>query len=252
VVEVLTAKLIRRHPHCSVTRARRPRERSKACGADQGTRKTKRRLRAAARRKPARWPASGRAPCPHASAKTAGQASKVGSTGTIARGLHKIREEADEIEAALDGEPASGSGSRRPSVRRRHLARHLRADPEAVLRGPIGIRAPLGAIEQALAAKGKMPQDATLAEMDALWDEAKAGRITVLPPREGIADRQTAPAPERRLDGTALAHESDDLGKATEIDFGLSRQHAAIGIEVKRKASRARYRPTCQSAQRWP
>jgi ATP diphosphatase len=29
-------------------------------------------------------------------------------------------------------------------------------------------------IERALAARGKMPKDATLAEMDALWDEAKA------------------------------------------------------------------------------
>ena len=33
---------------------------------------------------------------------------------------------------------------------------------------------------------------------------------------------------QRRLDGAALAHESDDLGEAVEIDFGLSRQHAAI------------------------
>ena len=30
------------------------------------------------------------------------------------------------------------------------------------------------AIERALAERGKAPQDATLAEMDALWDEAKA------------------------------------------------------------------------------
>ncbi len=30
------------------------------------------------------------------------------------------------------------------------------------------------AIERALAAQGKTPQEATLAEMDALWDEAKA------------------------------------------------------------------------------
>jgi ATP diphosphatase len=29
-------------------------------------------------------------------------------------------------------------------------------------------------IERALTARGKTPQDATLAEMDALWDEAKA------------------------------------------------------------------------------
>jgi ATP diphosphatase len=31
-----------------------------------------------------------------------------------------------------------------------------------------------GAIETALAARGKTPKDATLAEMDALWDAAKA------------------------------------------------------------------------------
>jgi len=31
-----------------------------------------------------------------------------------------------------------------------------------------------GSIERALAAEGKAPQDASLAEMDALWDEAKA------------------------------------------------------------------------------
>ena len=29
-------------------------------------------------------------------------------------------------------------------------------------------------MERALAARGKTPQEATLAEMDALWDEAKA------------------------------------------------------------------------------
>ena len=40
---------------------------------------------------------------------------------------------------------------------------------------------------------------------------------------------------KRRLDGAALAHESDDLAEAAEIDFGLSRQHAAIGIEVERE-----------------
>jgi len=37
------------------------------------------------------------------------------------------------------------------------------ADPDCV-----------AAIERAVAARGKAPQDATLAEMDALWDEAKA------------------------------------------------------------------------------
>ena len=56
-----------------------------------------------------------------------------------------------------------------------NLARHLRADPEAVLRETNQkFERRFAAIEHALAADGKKPQDATLAEMDALWDEAKA------------------------------------------------------------------------------
>ena len=56
-----------------------------------------------------------------------------------------------------------------------NLARHLRADPEAVLRQTNEkFERRFAAIERALAANGKAPQDATLAEMDALWDEAKA------------------------------------------------------------------------------
>ena len=56
-----------------------------------------------------------------------------------------------------------------------NLARHLRADPEAVLRQTNRkFERRFAAIEHALAAKGKTPQQATLAEMDALWDEAKA------------------------------------------------------------------------------
>ena len=56
-----------------------------------------------------------------------------------------------------------------------NLARHLRADPEAVLRQTNQkFERRFAAIEHALAARGKAPADATLAEMDALWDEAKA------------------------------------------------------------------------------
>ena len=56
-----------------------------------------------------------------------------------------------------------------------NLARHLRADPEAVLRQTNRkFERRFASIESALAAKGKKPMDATLAEMDALWDEAKA------------------------------------------------------------------------------
>src|SRR6202040_1620129 len=53
--------------------------------------------------------------------------------------LHKIREEADEIEAALDGD-ASEAADAAAEVgdllfAAVNLARHLRADPETVLRG---------------------------------------------------------------------------------------------------------------------
>ena len=56
-----------------------------------------------------------------------------------------------------------------------NLARHLDADPEATLRAANQkfVRR-FASIEQALAAEGKRPQDSTLAEMDALWNAAKA------------------------------------------------------------------------------
>ncbi|MCX7297306.1 MAG: nucleoside triphosphate pyrophosphohydrolase [Hyphomicrobiales bacterium] len=96
--------------------------------------------------------------------------------------LAKIREEADEIEAELDAaelNPASKSkaaaevGDLLFAVV--NLARHLSADPEAILRATNDKFARrFQSIERALAARSKRPEDATLAEMDALWDAAKA------------------------------------------------------------------------------
>ena len=90
--------------------------------------------------------------------------------------LHKIREEADEIEAALDGDASKAAAEVGDLLFAAvNLARHLRADPEAVLRGTNRkFERRFAAIERALAARGKAPENATLAEMDALWDEAKA------------------------------------------------------------------------------
>jgi ATP diphosphatase len=91
--------------------------------------------------------------------------------------LSKIREECDEIEAEIaTGDTAKAAnevGDLLFAVV--NLARHLRADPEAALRAcnEKFIRR-FASIERALAAHGKRPQDATLAEMDALWDAAKA------------------------------------------------------------------------------
>jgi ATP diphosphatase len=90
--------------------------------------------------------------------------------------LSKIREECDEIEAEIaagDGDKAAAeTGDLLFAVV--NLARHLKADPEAALRGANEkFSRRFGSIERALAAQHKRPQDATLAEMDALWDAAK-------------------------------------------------------------------------------
>ena len=91
--------------------------------------------------------------------------------------LSKIREECDEIEAEIaagDREKATTEvGDLLFAVV--NLARHLDADPETTLRAAnTKFVRRFGSIERALAAQSKRPQDATLAEMDALWDEAKA------------------------------------------------------------------------------
>jgi len=91
--------------------------------------------------------------------------------------LAKIREECDEIEAEI----ASGDRQKASAevgdllFAAVNLARHLDTDPEDALRGcnQKFVRR-FAAIERALQAQGKRPQDATLAEMDALWDAAKA------------------------------------------------------------------------------
>ncbi|MFN3955797.1 MAG: nucleoside triphosphate pyrophosphohydrolase [Pararhodobacter sp.] len=55
-----------------------------------------------------------------------------------------------------------------------NLARHLEIDPEAALRAANEkFTRRFRAIEAALATAGRRPQDSTLEEMDALWNEAK-------------------------------------------------------------------------------
>jgi nucleoside triphosphate diphosphatase len=91
--------------------------------------------------------------------------------------LAKIREEADEIEADLThGRRAAAAaevGDLLFAVV--NLARHLDADPEATLRATNRkFEQRFASIERALAERGKTPQEATLEEMDRLWNEAKA------------------------------------------------------------------------------
>jgi ATP diphosphatase len=56
-----------------------------------------------------------------------------------------------------------------------NLARHIDADPEMALRGAnTKFERRFAYIEQTIMAKGRSLEDASLAEMDALWNEAKA------------------------------------------------------------------------------
>jgi nucleoside triphosphate diphosphatase len=95
--------------------------------------------------------------------------------------LNKIREEADEIEAALDGndadELAEETGDLLFAVV--NLARHVGADPETALRSTNAkFERRFAYIERTLAARGRTLGEASLDEMDALWDEAKAAEQT--------------------------------------------------------------------------
>ncbi|HIC66256.1 MAG TPA: nucleoside triphosphate pyrophosphohydrolase, partial [Paracoccus sp.] len=63
-----------------------------------------------------------------------------------------------------------------------NLARHLKIDPERALRrANAKFTRRFRAIEAALAAEGRRPEDSDLAEMDRLWNRAKlaekSGRV---------------------------------------------------------------------------
>lgn len=104
-------------------------------------------------------------------------ASKVGFDWNDPRAvLKKIREEADEIEAALDARDAKEAGAEVGDLLFAvvNLARHVKADPESVLRATNAkFERRFAWIEKELAGRGKTPAESSLEEMDALWNEAK-------------------------------------------------------------------------------
>jgi ATP diphosphatase len=180
VVEAITEKLVRRHPHVfgdarglKVAAVNALWERIKAQEKAERTANGKGAEHSGALAGvPVGLPALTRA------LKLQHKAGKVGFDWNDPRAvLAKIREEADEIEAALDvsgGDAIAGEvGDLLFAVV--NLARHVDADPEAVLRATNRkFERRFAAIERALADVGKSPREATLAEMDALWDAAKA------------------------------------------------------------------------------
>ncbi len=188
VVEAITTKLIRRHPHVFGD------EDARAAGAAKGFWE-----KAKAEEKRARAesldgvPGKGLLedvapglPALQRAVKLQAKASTVGFDWNDPRSvLAKLREEIDEIEAELahapvdSGRAADEVGDLLFAVA--NLARHLEIDPDQALRRTNAkfVRR-FGAIEAALAAGGRSPAEASLDEMEALWqgakaDEAKAG-----------------------------------------------------------------------------
>jgi ATP diphosphatase len=113
--------------------------------------------------------------------------------------LAKIREEADEIEAALATLDRKAAADEVGDLMFAlvNLARHLDIDPDAALRGTNAkFERRFAAIEAALARRGKTPSEATLAEMDALWNEAKEAENK--PAERAAAAQDTGIAPAKR------------------------------------------------------
>jgi ATP diphosphatase len=182
VVEAITRKMIRRHPHVFADKDGRltPSDVKGAWDRIKAEEKAERAARRPIGETPRKSLLSGAKagqPALTRAMELQRKASSVGFDWNDPRAvLHKIREEADEIEAALDradgDELAGETGDLLFAVV--NLARHVGADPDMALRGTNAkFERRFGFIEQELEAQGRSLESASLAEMDALWNEAK-------------------------------------------------------------------------------
>lgn len=206
VVEAITAKMIRRHPHVFGT------EEERAAGAEPGfwsrIKAEERAAKEAARNGTNEAPSSAASsPLPTSrrgeglladvslalpaltrAIKLQDKAAKVGfDWPSLAPVFDKMREELGELEReALPSDPR-GAAERSPARIAKieeefgdllfvmaNVSRHLRLDPEAALRSANRkFERRFSHIEACLAEQGRTPEGSTLEEMDALWDEAK-------------------------------------------------------------------------------
>jgi nucleoside triphosphate diphosphatase len=183
VVEAISQKMIRRHPHVFADKDGKltpshVKEAWDRIKAEEKAERAARRPRQPAEHKSLLSGVKAGQPALTRAMELQRKASTVGFDWNDPRAvLHKIREEADEIEAALDAgaaeELAAETGDLLFALV--NLARHVGADPEAALRGTNAkFERRFAHIERALAAEGRSLEGASLAEMDALWNEAKA------------------------------------------------------------------------------
>jgi ATP diphosphatase len=202
VVLAITEKLIRRHPHVFGDTASLTPDEVKGLWDRIKTEEKAERSRRRGRDDeagtlagiPVGLPALTRA------LKLQQKASKVGFDWNDPKAvLAKIREEADELEAALSGmdKPAVADEIGDLFFALVNLARHVDVDPDAALRGTNAkFERRFAFIEAALARHGKIPSQSTLAEMDGLWDQAKASERK--PAERDTAAQETAIAPAKR------------------------------------------------------
>jgi ATP diphosphatase len=177
VVEAVTTKMIRRHPHVFGTEAER------AAGVAPGF------WDAAKAAEKKDNPASGilddvpvTLPALTRAIKLQNKAAKVGfDWPSLAPVFAKLNEEIAELEDAI---AETKDKPDRAAIEEEfgdllfvvaNVARHLRLDPEAALRAANDkFTRRFRYIEEQLAKRGSSPDQSDLAEMDALWDEAKA------------------------------------------------------------------------------
>ena len=183
VVDAITAKMIRRHPHVFEDASLRDAfltsgawERIKA--EEKAGRGSVGEAGSVLDEVPVALPALTRA------VKLQSQAARVGfDWPSLTPVLAKIEEEIAELKSAIGDERQAGAPASKKIAEEfgdllfvmANVARHLGVDPEASLRDANAkfVRR-FHSIEAALRAEGRTPQDATLEEMDQLWDEAKA------------------------------------------------------------------------------
>jgi nucleoside triphosphate diphosphatase len=178
VVEAITTKMVRRHPHVFGD------EKARSAGAAKGFWE---KIKAEERSQrtsgsaygsvldgvPASLPALARA------VKLQQKAGSVGFDWNDPRAvLEKLREEIDEVASEVAQDPVAIDrmedeiGDVLFSVA--NLARHMSVDPDQALRRTNAkFIARFHFIEDALSAAGRLPADTSLEEMEALWQEAK-------------------------------------------------------------------------------
>jgi ATP diphosphatase len=179
VVQAITEKMLRRHPHVfGDADARRP---DAVKGLWERIKAEEKAARAA--QKGAAAPDGALAGVPTAlpammrAQKLQTKAGQVGFDWNDPQAvLAKIREETEEVANALARGDQAAAGQEVGDLlfAAVNLARHLDQDAESLLRSTNRkFERRFGAVESALARQGRSPTQASLQEMDALWDAAK-------------------------------------------------------------------------------